>query len=1469
MRTELDDAVAAGEDAVVRRATIPKAPRRRTETGRSERAEAEPSFSAAEQAMRAAGQHPLFDAAWYELRHGAAPEPGLARYLSTGAALGHEPHWLMDTPWYFAQQPDADRSVPSLVHYAVSGGPRGVSPHPLFDVGYFLAQQPGRRAGAPTALADYLLHGVRDRLNPHPLFDTPFYLSHSPDVLAAGMDPVDHYLSSGAAQGRNPHPLFDSAWYLRTYADELLGGEGGGENPLIHYLTVGASMGLDPHPLFDSAWYVSHCGDPAARENPLLHYLRHGAADPNPLFARAWYAARMPDTFLDPLVHFVLHGGWSRNPHPLFDTGFYLSTNPDVADAGTLPLAHYLSSGAAELRDPHGVFVSPFYVQGAANAGLSGAERNPLVHYLTEGAARGVAANPWFDAAWYLRQNGDVASAGLDPLAHYAENGARELRDPHPLFSLDFYNVHAPDVAEAGRDPLVHYVQSGRAEGRAIRPADRWVDECAVAAVPWEVRRAPPPLAGREVCFFMTYSADGRAFPHVVSHMRAYKDAGFTLVMLMATEGLAGPVSPDAEALCDGILVRANHGLDFAAWACGFHAFADAWRADLLLLVNDSLYGPVSAASMDGVLRRVRGSEAEIVWLTDSRQVCHHTQSFFTALTKRGLRSEGVRSFWQGVRSQRSKEDVIHRYELTALSHMERAGVEVEVLFPTAPSDAEHNPTLALWQDLLDRGFPFLKVQLLRDRLEGVDPAGWQGRLAANPELRRQIELHLWEPRRAAPACPVPTPRRRFRRPAALRTYYGATTGVRPTDETDLALLVPFRYRMEDAAPSWTEPVAVVAHIFYPELCGHLLGFLRNIPVRADLFVSTDTAEKRDAIARVLAGWDGTVTVQVMPNIGRDIAPCFVGFRDVFDRYEVFLHVHSKKSPHEGRFAPWRDYLLRNLLGSPAIVASILDLFAGTDAGIVFSQHFEEVRTLLNWGLDFTMAQDLLRRAGIALSQDLVLEFPSSSFFWGRSRAVRPLLDLHLGLDDFPAEAGQVDGTLAHAIERSLLYFAEGSGLRWAKVAAAGSGVPPSLLVPVEAASELPAALSRVHHPLLGNPVSPLQDHGTITEVSPILLRPDRNPRPRLNLLLPTLQPHKVFGGLATALRIFGDLRAELGDGFDYRIVSTSEPVDLLAARSLPAYRLWSTDTPVDDQPSTIVDVTDGDGAELTVRSRDVFVASAWWTAVNAFRFAEAQAARFGAARPVVYLIQDHEPDFYGWSSRFGAARRTYRTGLPTLPLLNSEELANFMAETYGMADGFVVPFVINPAIGRSLLPLPKERTILVYGRPGTPRNCFEVLWEALRLWQHRHPVEAAQWRIVSAGEEIDTTCLPRVANLEVTGKLPLADYGALLSRAAVGISLMMSPHPSYPPLEMASAGVQTVTNSYGTKDLSRRSANIISVEDVTAPDVAAALERAVAAALPGIGKVADPAPVGDLPCTLPVYDPGTVAARIAAAVSG
>jgi hypothetical protein len=55
---------------------------------------------------------------------------------------------------------------------------------------------------------------------------------------------------------------------------------------------------------------------------------------------------------------------------------------------------------------------------------------------------------------------------------------------------------------------------------------------------------------------------------------------------------------------------------------------------------------------------------------------------------------------------------------------------------------------------------------------------------------------------------------------------------------------------------------------------------------------------------------------------------------------------------------------------------------------------------------------------------------------------------------------------------------------------------------------------------------------------------------------------------------------------------------------------------------------------------------------------------------------------------------------------------------------------------------------------------------------------------------------------------------------------MMTSPHPSYPPLEMAACGMTVVTNRWGPKDLEELSSRFVSC-DPDAAGIASALEEA------------------------------------------
>jgi hypothetical protein len=250
----------------------------------------------------------------------------------------------------------------------------------------------------------------------------------------------------------------------------------------------------------------------------------------------------------------------------------------------------------------------------------------------------------------------------------------------------------------------------------------------------------------------------------------------------------------------------------------------------------------------------------------------------------------------------------------------------------------------------------------------------------------------------------------------------------------------------------------------------------------------------------------------------------------------------------------------------------------------------------------------------------------------------------------------------------------------------------------------------------------------------------------------------------------------------------------------------------------------------LAIRASDTFFTFNWWTTLNVRRLLSKQHHIFGGLpKRFLYFIQEYEPQFYPFSSTHMWARSAFDSEWPCWGVFNSGELYD-----YFQAQGHRVEraFVFEPNLSSSLRPFLagaapiKTRRVLVYGRPSVPRNCYPAVVDGLRLWAKRYP-QFRDWEVVSVGIAHKPQSFGEGRTMRSLGKLSLQEYGQMLRTAGVGLSLMASPHPSYPPLEMAHFGVRTVTNTYGSKDLAASHPNIISIADVAAVTIADALAEA------------------------------------------
>jgi glycosyltransferase involved in cell wall biosynthesis len=259
------------------------------------------------------------------------------------------------------------------------------------------------------------------------------------------------------------------------------------------------------------------------------------------------------------------------------------------------------------------------------------------------------------------------------------------------------------------------------------------------------------------------------------------------------------------------------------------------------------------------------------------------------------------------------------------------------------------------------------------------------------------------------------------------------------------------------------------------------------------------------------------------------------------------------------------------------------------------------------------------------------------------------------------------------------------------------------------------------------------------------------------------------FGGLNTAFRLADKLRRE--HGVINRFVVLSEPNERYVRSALAAAFAGLADSEIvfyNGQASQVEAIPPADAA----------VATLWLTAVHVAR-APGVMRRF-------YLMQDFEPGFYPASTMFAMAEETYKLGL--YGICNTKSMHDVYTEEYGGKATYFVPAVdgsIYNTLDRRTKSSDEPVTIFAYARDHF-RNCWELVYAALAEIKSRHGDSV---RIVAGGARY----LPPTADFI---DMRLRDYratGAIYRETDIGLTMQISRHPSYLPLELMASGVAMV----------------------------------------------------------------------------
>ena len=362
-------------------------------------------------------------------------------------------------------------------------------------------------------------------------------------------------------------------------------------------------------------------------------------------------------------------------------------------------------------------------------------------------------------------------------------------------------------------------------------------------------------------------------------------------------------------------------------------------------------------------------------------------------------------------------------------------------------------------------------------------------------------------------------------------------------------------------------------------------------------------------------------------------------------------------------------------------------------------------------------------------------------------------------------------------------------------------------------------------------------------KIAPLALAVADDAPERVNLLIPTIDLKHFFGGYLGKLNLAKRLAER---GARVRIV-TVDPVPPLPSEWKREIESYSGLAGLFER----VDVVFGrEATGIEVSRSDRFVASTWWSAQIA-----GEAVRSLGGGRFLYLIQEYEPFTFPMGSYAALADESYR--LPHFALFSTELLRDYFRRhgigvyAGGTEQGDRDSAAFQNAITAVEPPTAAElaarqtRRLLFYARPEehAARNLFELgllaLGRAVEEGAFQRGWELNGIGTVGAASRIE---LGAGTALHLAERSPQDAYAELLREHDVGLALMYTPHPSLVPIEMASAGMVTVTNSFENKTAAAMSAisgNLLTVE----PDlhgIVAGLRDAVARAEDFEGRARD-----------------------------
>ena len=222
----------------------------------------------------------------------------------------------------------------------------------------------------------------------------------------------------------------------------------------------------------------------------------------------------------------------------------------------------------------------------------------------------------------------------------------------------------------------------------------------------------------------------------------------------------------------------------------------------------------------------------------------------------------------------------------------------------------------------------------------------------------------------------------------------------------------------------------ILIHAYYLDVFFNILEMIKKLnSIEFDVLITTTPDNYRE-IESATQTFARKVKIVIHQNKGRDVLPFIKELPAIINSgYEFVIKLHTKKSLHRDDGDSWRDELLSNLLSKKCVDKNMQIFQEFKDVGLI-GPSGNVVPLSYYWGSNKKNVINLSKVMGVNSQELNYIPFVAGTIFIARVDALKPLAALNLTEEQFESECGQLDGTLAHAIERLIAVSATSAGYR-------------------------------------------------------------------------------------------------------------------------------------------------------------------------------------------------------------------------------------------------------------------------------------------------------------------------------------------------------------------------------------------------------------------------------------------------------